>query len=116
MKAMQANRREIACAGKVPFSSFARASKVASKQAHKRSQKMNVYACAACGKFHVGSAIGGSKQRGGAIDPRKPYLVYARDRTGKVCVIGRSDAADGGKLKDVLALDGWEIVKVARIK
>lgn len=117
-RAMQANRitkRASGCDGKHAFSSFSLAKKMASRQAHRHGEAFNAYRCDECGKFHVGTAIGGSRERGRAPDPRKPYIVYARDRTGTVCLIGRSATSDGGKLKDVLALDGWEITKVTRV-
>jgi hypothetical protein len=116
-RAMQANRltsREIGCAGKHRFASFAMADRVASRTAHRRGKKFQAYACDACGGFHIGSAIGGSKQRGGVIDPRKPYVVHARNREGHVRVMGRSASPDGGRLPELIAPDGWEVVRIVR--
>lgn len=116
MQANRRERREIGCAGKVRFASYELASKIASRQAHRRGRKFNVYACEACGGFHVGNAIGGSKQRPGAIDPRKPYLVYTRDIRGNIKVMGRSAKPDGGKLAEIVAADGWEVTNIMRVK
>lgn len=114
--AIQPNKREIGCSGKHRFASFLLAEKVASKTAHRRGRKFQAYACDACGGFHIGSAIGGSKQRGGVIDPRKPYVIHARNNEGHVRVMGRSASADGGKLVEIVERDGWEVTKIERVK
>jgi hypothetical protein len=114
-RAMQANVKRVAsCEGKERFTSFARADKVASRQAHRRGEKFNAYACSDCGGFHVGTALGGSKDNGRLIDPRKPYVVHARNHDGHVRVIGRASSPDGGKLPVIIAKDGWEVVRIVR--
>lgn len=60
---MQANRRKSACEGKQRFGSYRLASRIASKLAHKRSQKMQPYPCNDCGGFHVGNATGNKDRR-----------------------------------------------------
>jgi hypothetical protein len=49
-------------------------------------------------------------------DPRQPYLVYARDPHGAICVIGRSTRRDGGRLAEIIAKDGFEVTKVVEVR
>lgn len=114
-RAMQANvKRVSSCEGKERFASFNLADRIASRQAHRRGKKFQAYACSDCGGFHVGTAIGGNKERGELIDPRKPYVVHARNHEGHVRVMGFSDSPTGGQLVEIVGRDGWEVVRVVR--
>lgn len=114
---MQTNvKRAASCEGKEKFANFSLAEKIASKQAHRRGKKFQAYACTDCGGFHVGTAIGGSKERGGVIDPRKPYDVHARNHDGHVRLIGHSSSPEGTDIASLLAQDGWEITKISRVR
>jgi hypothetical protein len=111
MRAINTRVKRISgCEGKERFVSFNLARKIASKSAHRKGEARQAYACHFCGGFHVGSPNG--SDRGIARDSRQPYRVFAQNGDGVECFIGRAPTKDGGKLKEILAKDGWIVTKV----
>ena len=108
-------RRLSGCDGKHRFTSFNRARRIAHRQAQNTGGKYEAYACPDCGGFHVGTHLGRGSESIAWIDPRLPYIVYARDAEGHEVVVGRSNKPDGGRTAEVInAEPGWEVTRVVK--
>jgi len=57
-KARSATTPEVACAGKVPFSSFALANAVITRVREKHREGWSAYHCAHCHEWHIGTVNG----------------------------------------------------------
>lgn len=114
VKAMRPNIvRESSCDGKIRFTSFTRAQKVAHRQAKRRHAKFQPYACGFCGGFHVGSGIGGVDNMKTRIAPLLRYAVYAVNGDGPAQLMGWSNEADGGAVSKLVAEQpGWRVTAV----
>ncbi|HEY1898616.1 MAG TPA: hypothetical protein VGG49_02375 [Steroidobacteraceae bacterium] len=106
-------RRALACTGKHRFTTFARASRVAHRQAQRREGHFEPYHCPDCGGFHVGSHFNSGEARKFGSIPLQPFIVFARRPDGREIIVGRSPDALGGQLPLVIAQQpGWSITRI----
>lgn len=104
-------RRASGCEGKRRWDGFTEARNAASSAARNNGEAMAAYHCSFCHGFH----IGGSRMEAGRLtDVRQPFRVFAHNGDSIECYVGRAPSKDGGKLREILKLDGWEITKVVR--
>lgn len=108
-------QRIASCEGKVRFGSFQRAAQVASRQAGRRGDSRQAYACRFCGGFHVGTSVSGEARPKLRIrESRKPYGVYVRAHGLKdESLLGWSIFEDGHDLLPLVP-PGCEVARIVK--
>lgn len=104
------------CAGKVRFTSYSHAERVASRKRRNQNDKFAVYTCELCSGFHVGSHLGRGEHHMGMV-PRQRFAVFASKDGGRGILVGWSAKHDGGGVEKIITQEpGWRVTRVAEIK